>query len=336
MSIWDDKKGRKHIGIEAGGKRIHRKLPKGATASDAKRVEAELRSAILRMASPTARQVNIPGDPSMAEILSIYVEHSETLRSADISQHHAKRLGPWAAKYKASEAQEFSDHVIRDMSRKVPDTKTRKMKAAYAPATINRSLACAKKGLALAWRRRIIPENYGLRIENVRVDNKREVFLSVEEVRMIAEHCTEQAQAAIWAALLTGARRGELFQIRREDIGVDTIRLPASHTKTLKTRVIPIIPALRPWLKHFPLTITVDGLKSPWRRSRVKARMEHVNFHDLRHSCASIMLGLGVDLYTISKILGHSNVQTTQRYAHLQIDAQRAALDKLSALVQKK
>ena len=100
--------------------------------------------------------------------------------------------------------------------------------------------------------------------------------------------------------------------------------------------MIPIIPALRPWLKHFPLTIAVDGLKSSWRRARIKARMEHVNFHDLRHSCASIMLGLGVDLYTISKILGHSNVQTTQRYAHLQIDAQRAALDKLSALVQKK
>lgn len=54
--------------------------------------------------------------------------------------------------------------------------------------------------------------------------------------------------------------------------------------------------------------------------------MEHVNFHDLRHSCASIMLSLGVDLYTISKIRGHSNVQTTQRDTHLQVDAQRAAL----------
>ena len=137
MSIWDDKEGRKHVRIEAGGKRIHRKLPKGATASDAKRVEAELRSAILRMASQTAKQVNIPGDTSMAEILSIYVEHSETLRSADTSKYHVKRLGPWTVKYKASEAQEFSDHVIRDMSRKVADTKTRKMKAAYAPTTIN-------------------------------------------------------------------------------------------------------------------------------------------------------------------------------------------------------
>ena len=81
--------------------------------------------------------------------------------------------------------------------------------------------------------------------------------------------------------------------------------------------------------------MTLYGVQSSWRRARVKAGMPHVNFHGLRRSCASIMLGLGlgVDLYTISKILGHANVQTTQRYAHLQVDAQRMALDKLSALV---
>lgn len=269
----------------------------------------------------------------MVKILSLYAEHAKTLRSAETSAYHAARLGQWALRYKASEAQEFADEVIRDMSAMVEDKKTGKMKPVYAPATINRSLACVKKGLAIAWRRRLIPENYGLRIENVAVSNKREVFLTVAEVGSIAQHCTKQAQAAIWAALLTGARRGELFKIRAEHIGVDTITLPASHTKTMRMRVIPIIPALRPWLDFFPLEITVDGAKSAWRRARVKAGMEHVNFHDLRHSCASIMLGLGVDLYTISKILGHSNIQTTQRYAHLQVDAQRAALSKLSSLV---
>lgn len=256
----------------------------------------------------------------MMQILALYVEHAQTLRSADTSAHHAKRLWPWAEKYKASQAQEFSDHVIKDM------------RDAYAHATINRSLACAKKGLELAWRKRLTPENYGLRIRPLTVNNKREVFLSVDQVRQIAEHCSEQAQAAIWFALLTGARRGEIFKIKPEHIGPDTIMLPASHTKTNRMRVIPIIPALRPWLAHFPLTMTVDGVKSAWRRARVAANMEHVNFHDLRHSCASIMLGLGVDLYTISKVLGHSNVQTTQRYAHLQVDAQRAALEKLGAL----
>ncbi len=318
MSIWDDKAGRKHVGVMVGGKRVHRILPEGATASDAKLVEAEIRSAVAR--SP--KRIAIPGDPSMEIIMSIYAEHAKTLRSADTSIHHAKRLGLWAEKYKASQAQEFADHVIKDMRDK------------YAHATINRSLACAKKGLTLAWRQRLTPENYGLRIQGMTVNNKREVFLTVAEVREIAQHCTEQAKAAIWAALLTGARRGELFQIRAEHIGTDTITLPASHTKTNRMRVVPIIPALRPWLHHFPLALTVDGMKSSWRRARVKANMKHVNFHDLRHSCASIMLGLGVDLYTISKILGHSNVATTQRYAHLQVDAQRAALGRLSQLVQ--
>jgi integrase len=203
----------------------------------------------------------------------------------------------------------------------------------FAPATINRSLACVKKGLALAWRQRLTPENYGLRIQNVKVDNKREVFLTVKQVQRIAQHCTPQVQAAIWIALLTGARRGEIFKIRRQDIGKDTITLPSSHTKTLRTRVIPITPALRPWLRYLPLEITVEGVKSSWDRARIKACMNNVNFHDLRHSCASIMLSLGVDLYTISKILGHSTVQTTQRYAHLQVDAQRAALEKIGAQV---
>lgn len=333
MSIWDDKDGRKHIGFMVGGKRFHHILPQGTTTRDAKRIEAEMRGSVARAPE---KPVIIQGDPPMLVILALYVEHSKTLRSSETSEFHVKRLEPWARKYKASQAQEFSDHVIRDMSQKILNKKTGKMTRAYAPATINRSLACAKKGLAIAWRQRLIAENYGLRIENMKVNNKREVFLSVDEVQQIAQHCTVQMQAVIWAALLTGARRGELLQIRKEDIGVDTITLPSSHTKTLRARVIPIIPALRPWLEHFPVEVNFYGVQSAWRRARVKARMEHVNFHDLRHSCASIMLGLGVDLYTISKILGHSNVQTTQRYAHLQVDAQRTALDKLSALVQGK
>jgi integrase len=329
MSIWEDKQGRKHVGIMVGGERVHRILPQGATAGDAKLLEAQLRGAIVK----APKQIAIPGDPPMAQVLALYIGHAKGLRSASTSEHHALRLGPWAAKYKASQAREFAAHVIKDMSAKIPDGDTGKLKQAYAPATINRSLATAKKGLALAWERNLTPENYGLRIRGVAVNNKREVFLSVEQVREITQHCTEQARAAIWAALLTGARRGELFQIRAEHIGVDTISIPASHTKTQRARVIPIIPALRPWLAHFPLTITVDGVKSAWRRARVKAGMEHVNFHDLRHSCASIMLGLGVDLYTIGKILGHSNVQTTQRYAHLQVEQQRVALGKLGKLV---
>lgn len=325
MSIWDDKDGRKHVGIMVRGQRIHRILPPGSTSHDAKLVEAELRAAVNR----NPQHVNIPGDPSMVEILRLYSQHAESLRSSSTSTVHATRMFDWALKYRASQAQEFADQFIREAP---TANKNRKR---LANATINRSLACVKKGLELAWRQRIIPENYGLRIKLMPVSNKREVFLTVDEVRKIADHCSPQVKAAVWFALFTGARRGEILQIRAEHIGEDTISLPASHTKTNRARVIPIIAALRPWLEFFPLEIEFEGVKSGWQRARVKAGMAHVNFHDLRHSCASIMLGLGVDLYTISKVLGHSTVQTTQRYAHLQVDAQRAALDKIGKLSMK-
>lgn len=100
------------------------------------------------------------------------------------------------------------------------------------------------------------------------VNNKREVFLTVDQIRKIAAFCTPIAQAAIWAALLTGARRGELLQIQREHIGRDSITFPASNTKTLRMRVVPIIPALRPWLKYFRLDMTLYGVQSSWRRAR--------------------------------------------------------------------
>ena len=61
MSIWTDNGGRLHVGIMVGGRRIHRRLPEGATAGDAKLVEAELRRAVGK------RHVRIPGDPPMAE-----------------------------------------------------------------------------------------------------------------------------------------------------------------------------------------------------------------------------------------------------------------------------
>lgn len=315
MSITKDASGQKHIHLMVGGKRVHRRLPKGTSAGDAKRLEAQLRGVLGR------KQVKIPHDPAMNTVMALYVEHAAKLRSDTTSTHHAQRIGAWTDKYTASQARECAAHIIKDMA------------GAYAPATINRSLATLKKGLALAWEHNLTEENYGLRIKSLPLNNKREVFLDPDQVQAIAQHCSPQAKAVIWAALLTGARRGELFLIRAEHIGQDTIEIPASHTKTLKSRVIPIVPALRPWLDQFPLTIKPEGIKSAFRRAREAAGMPHVHFHDLRHSCASILISLGVDLYTISKILGHSNVQTTQRYAHLQVAQQRTALNKLSHLV---
>ena len=311
MSSWIDKQGRRHVGIMVAGKRIHRILPAGATAGDAKRIEGELRAAIGHQKTPS-----IPGDPQLAHIMGLYLAHCDTLRSPATAKYHALRLGPWAAQYRASQARQCAAHATKDMT------------GAYKPATINRSLGALKKALHMAWEQGLTPEDYSAHVKRLPENNARETHLSIEQVRTIADHASEQVRAAIWIALLTGCRRGEVLKITAEDIGADTILIRAGNTKTLRTRVVPIIPALRPWLGHLPIKINAEGLKTGFRRAREAAKMAHVHFHDLRHSCATILLASGADLYTVAKILGHTSVRTTERYAHHQVDAQRSALAK--------
>jgi len=309
MSIWLDKQGRRHVGIMVAGKRVHRILPENASAGDAKRIEAELRRSLAH-----SKQPSIPGDPTLAHVMGLYLTHCETLRSPETARFHALRLGPWAEKYRASQARQCAAHVAKDMA------------AAYKPATINRSLGALKKALHMAWEQGLTPEDYSAHVKRLAENNARETHLSIEQVKKLADKASEQVRACIWIALLTGCRRGEVLKIQPADIGDTTILIKAGNTKTLRTRVVPIIPALRPWLVYLPITINAEGLKSGFRRAREAAEMPHVHFHDLRHSCATILLASGAELYTVAKILGHSSMRTTERYAHLQIDAQRAAL----------
>lgn len=312
MSIWQDKNGRLHVGIMAAGRRVHRILPQGATKSAAKQLEADLRAAIDRHKMPA-----IPGDPLLSDLMGLYIAHAEaSLRSPATAIQHAARIGLWLQKYRASQARQAAAHIIKDMA------------THYAAGTINRSLGTLKKAIRLAWEQGHLTEDTSTHIKRLPENNARSTYLNLEQIHHLASHASQTVQAAIWIALLTGARRGELTKIRSEDIGRDSIIIHAGNTKTLRTRTVPIVPALRPWLKYLPLTIGIEGIKTGFRRAREAAGMPHVHFHDLRHSCAAILIQSGADLYTVSKILGHTSTRTTERYAHMQIKRQRDAMKK--------
>jgi len=132
MSIWKDKDGRFHVAKMVGGRRVHRKLAEDATARDAKHVEALLTESL-----ESDKTVNIPGNPLISEVMTLYMAHARNLRSTDTAEYHARRAGEWAAKYRVSQARAFAAHLISDM---LP---------AYAPATINRTLGTVKK--AFEW-----------------------------------------------------------------------------------------------------------------------------------------------------------------------------------------
>ena len=266
----------------------------------------------------------MPGDPLLVDLLGDYTErHAQTLRSPETAKFHAYRIGRWVEGRRASEAREVAAAIRDDLLQ------------AYASATVNRSLGALKKALRMAWDHGRTPVDYSSLVKRIPENNQRTVYLTMEQVKTIADHASEPVRAAIWIALLTGCRRGEVCKIAADDIGARSIRLQAGNTKTLRYREVPIVPALRPWLAYLPLPIGFEGVKSGFRRAREAAGMPHVHFHDLRHSCATILLGLGVDLHVVREILGHTSIKTTERYAHVMLAPQREALNKLGGVHQR-
>ena len=77
----------------------------------------------------------------------------------------------------------------------------------------------------------------------------------------------------------------------------------------------------------------ITDLQKPWRRIRARAELEDVRIHDLRHSYASRALALGESLTMIGKLLGHTQVQTTARYAHLAGDSIQSAAARITGSI---
>ena len=73
----------------------------------------------------------------------------------------------------------------------------------------------------------------------------------------------------------------------------------------------------------------LTDLQHPWRRIRARAGLDGVRIHDLRHSFASRAVALGESLPMIGKLLGHTQVQTTTRYAHLARDTVKASASRV-------
>lgn len=270
------------------------------------------------------RTPNIPGDPPLTDLLADYSErHALNLRSTDTAQYHAYRIGRWCEGRRASETREVAAAIVQDLT------------GHYAPATINRSLGTLKKALRMAWERGRVPVDYSGMVKRLPENNQKTQVLTIDQVRALADAASEPVRAAIWIGLLTGCRRGEVCKIQRADIDTDVLRIEAGNTKTLRYREVPIVPALRPWLEHLPLGITFEGVKSGVRRARVKAGLPGIGFHILRHSCATILLSppINAPLHVVREILGHTSIKTTERYAHVQSQPQRDALEGLGAAV---
>lgn len=184
-------------------------------------------------------------------------------------------------------------------------------------------------------------------------DVKRERFLSATELGRLGDALAEELSAGgdwrhvaiIRLLALTGARKSEIVYLRKAEIDspASLARLPDSKTgaKVLRLgaaamEVIASLPETEgPYLFPDPRdsAAPVANLDWAWVRIRKRAGLEDVRIHDLRHSFASAAVATGQGLPMIGKLLGHSRVETTARYAHLADDPVKAAADRIASTV---
>jgi len=176
-------------------------------------------------------------------------------------------------------------------------------------------------------------------------ETKRERFLSKEELRDLGEtlaDCeadgseTPHVIAAFRLLLLTGCRLSEIQTLKWEYVHSGYLNLPDSKTGA---RRIPLPQAAQDILDNLPtetpanpyvIVGEVNGqhitdLQRPWRRIRKRAGLDDVRIHDLRHTYASNAVMNGLSIPIVAKLLGHTQIQTTMRYAHLADDPVRDA-----------
>jgi integrase len=188
---------------------------------------------------------------------------------------------------------------------------------------------------------------------------RREEFLQPDQVSRLLRALKKEPNADlrdfVKIALFTGARRGDVFSARWENINLDTAtwRVPKPKTRgreskpynvTLAPDVVKLLKARRNdsvWV--FPshgATGHLVNLKKPWQRLLKRAEIQNIRMHDLRRTLGSWQATAGASLPIIGASLGHTSQAATSIYAKLQLDAVRdsvtQATDAMKAAAKKR
>jgi integrase len=217
----------------------------------------------------------------------------------------------------------------------------------YAVGTCNRVLVLLRYGFSLAmkWQVPGIASNPAKELPNLKQDNRIERYLSPEEaIRLMQSvRVSENAmlQFIVPYLIYTGARKREVLDAKWQDIDWQEKSWRIPLTKSGKVRHVPLSEgAIDTLLKLKNINAQNSGnLKQAttdawifanpktgkpyvsifysWDTARKLANLPYFRIHDLRHSFASFLVNAGRSLYEVQELLGHADIRTTSRYAHL-------------------
>lgn len=284
--------------IEGKRARSSRLLPKGWSQAEADRFDRAESARQYAVATGVATQ-----SPLIDEAVALYVQGKVSLKSYRKTVEQLAAIA-WAYTGRRMDAlPEICTTVISVESAR-----------GMSPATIRNRLACLKAACRYAWKAHgLTLDDPTQRMQMPTVRNDRHVYAGRAAMLRIARAAKHhQTRVAIRVAFYTGMRLGELWALR---VKGDTLVL--DDTKNGDMRAVPVSPRIATCLPYLPLTINRSTLRADWVRARDASGMQHLHFHDLRHSAASEMINGGADLFTVGQVLGHRDTRSTKRYSHL-------------------
>ncbi len=332
MAVRKLKNGRIVIELQVGGARVFERLPRFATKAD-----GQAREAIIRRDLWERSALGRKDEPSLAAAIELWLRATEPDRKDKLNpRRNAVHLRPFVEGRGLREVGQAAQAAITAWSGKSTpkkngarqESKEDGLPTTLSPATVNRRLDVLRAAARWAWKQGLVTENLSGRVPRLREENARQVYLTPAQVRKLAESApSETCKAAIMIAAYSGLRASELLSLTATPTRAASLTVNVS--KTGKPRLVPVSSTCRPYLRALPLGISYRFLIGQFWEARRKAGMEHVHWHDLRHTTASLLVNAGVDLFTIGKILGHSSPATTARYSHLNDASLKKAMAKL-------
>jgi integrase len=272
-----------------------------------------------------------------------------------LKQFYEEQYLPHVRTYKVSEATDanyFANHLLpffgeakmAEISRsEVSRFVSQKQAEGLKPSSINRYLMTLRHAfnVALEWDVPGVSRNPLQRYPLLKENNLLNRFLTGEEAERLkaalAESPNRELGAIVGFLLVTGARKTEVLEARWDQFDLERRQWRVPKAKSGYHRFIPISDgalavlrareALRamepsggasPWVFPNPATgKPYMEIFNAWNTARRKAGLPDLRIHDLRHSFASSLVNGGTPLYEVQKLLGHSSIRTTERYAHL-------------------
>ena len=220
-------------------------------------------------------------------------------------------------------------------------------KRRISSASINRELACLKTMFKMAVRWGRLKFNPAAGVEKLEEAPFEYRILKDEEISALISNANDDLKRLLIVALNTGMRKSEILSLKWSDIKFEGpyITVRAENSKSKKPRNVPmnadVLAVFRAIRKRSRIYVFYnDETKTYFKDFRTsflgacgEAKIKRLRIHDLRHTAASRMIRAGVDIVTVSKILGHSDIKITLRYCHSTPDLMQEAVDKLGAVI---